>query len=68
MYSDNGGGVDCILAVFLDGQSISISHTLTRGGGVVCTLVHPSAILGQSEYLGSYVLVWNNTYSSLRIF
>ena len=45
MYSDNGGGVDCILAVFLDGQSISISHTLTRGGGVVCTLAHPSAIL-----------------------
>ena len=68
MYSENGGGVDCILAVSLDDQGISISHTLTRGDGVVCTLARPSAILGQSGCLGSYVLAWNNTYSSLRIF
>ena len=44
-----------------DGQSI-----MGQQGGMVW-FVHPSAILGKSEYFGSYGQVWYNPYSMLRI-
>ena len=50
-------GMDCIsiiLALSQDGQVFQ--YTLTRGDGVA--FAHPDVILGWSEYLGNYALVW----------
>ena len=44
-----------------DGQSI-----MGQQGGMVW-FAHPGAILGRSEYFGSYGQVWYNPYSILRI-